>query len=164
MKAHCTCGVLAKAIRVPEEDERVTDDAVRLVARGFRPIREPRTKEPGDAEPLHQSANECGIRFVVLHGEFAPRWPRVHQAGIDVEVERGRQEGIICSPLPDERLDDVQLAHVPEDARVDAVFHHGQRIAHDQLIRRQSAVALARQGSGNDAAKTTYLTPVGDDL
>lgn len=83
---------------------------------------------------------------------------------MDFKVERGRKKRIVGTPLRDEGLDDVQFAHVSEYSRIHAVFHHRQRVAHDQLIGCQSTVALARQGAGNDAAQPAQLPSVRDDL
>lgn len=125
VEAHGPGCVLSKTMRVVEEDQGVADGIVRLLVRRSFPAGQARPKEPGDAAPLHQAPKEDCVRFVVLHDEFA-RWElTVQQACIDVQVEGRCQDGIISPPFRDDRLDDVQLAHVSEDARIHAVFHDG---------------------------------------
>ncbi len=100
----------------------------------------------------------------MLHGELTAGELAAGETDVDAQVESCAQHRYASLPFRHERRDDIQFVLVAEYARIGLVFQNGQRVAHDQLIGRETAVALTRRGFRDDAADAAQLSAIGDDL
>ena len=98
----------------------------------------------------------------MLHGEFAGRIRAGDVRPID--VERFCQHRIFLAPLVENDLRDIQFVPVPEDAGIGPVLHQRQSVAHQQFVRRQAAIALARRRLCHDAADGAHIAAIRHEL
>jgi hypothetical protein len=153
MKTHDAGSILGQRQGIIEQDERM-DGPIRSAA----VTRLAETKEPCDTPPLPQSAQEGGIRFVVLHGEFTRRIDASDTGGID--IESAGQDGIDVAPFAYQSCGNLDFIRAAKDAGIAALLHQRQRIANDQLICRQSSIALSSRSLRHDAADRAQLPSV----
>lgn len=60
-----------------------------------------------------------------------------------VHVKGFGQHRIVLAPLTQNDFGDIQFILIAKDAGIGAILHQSQRITHDQLIGRQTAITLA---------------------
>jgi hypothetical protein len=156
VEAHLAAGIFLQRRGVVEQDQRVQGCLV-VAALGGRAGLD----EPCQAAPLPQAAQEGARRLVVLHGEFACRIG-LEVAEVVGEGARGHRVGLAEFLEQDRR--DVDFAGVAEHARIARLVEQAERVAHDELVRGQAAIALAFGRRGDDAAHGAQAAAVGDKL
>lgn len=118
-------------------------------------------ENPAQAAPFPQAAQEHRIGFVILHDEFARLIRPGHQ---QPEIEEARQDRVFLQPFLEQDTGDIDLADLPENTRIGAHVHQRKRVADDQLIACQAAVALALGRLRDDATYRMQIAPVGHEL
>jgi hypothetical protein len=66
--------------------------------------------------------------------------------------------------FPHQDMRDPDLVFVPEHARIRRLVQHRQRVAQDQAVCGQPAIALPLHGGDDDPADLAQLSTVGDKL